>query len=136
MKLSTLRAAERAAYKLMTTFEKERKTDAEAQRLYDAASKLWQERHAAFKAADIAQAEKRDKGEVLFTVFVPNRNGWREVVRTPNRLITTHKWRDSSPAGHHASASYTEVCSKLYSPAWHFNFYMHVADKEFAEVVA
>lgn len=48
-----------------------------------------------------AAAAKRDKGEVLWTVFRPTRNGYQEIIRTPNRKITIHWWKNYYDEGHH-----------------------------------
>jgi hypothetical protein len=96
MKLSTLKSADRAAWRLMKVFEAEAKYDAEAKRLKEDFTALWLIQHKTWKKAAVAAATRKDKGVVLWTVFKPGAcSSMREIIRTPNLLITKTWWADT-----------------------------------------
>ena len=68
--------------------------------LRDYFSLAWLECHEETKRREIAAAERKDNGRVLFTVFHGRKYGWETqavTIRTPHRLIE-HKWyQDAGP---------------------------------------
>lgn len=123
MKLSTLKAAERAAYRLMKAFEAEAKYDPAAKQLKETYSALWMERHNAWKKAAVAAATRKDKGEVLWTVFKPGACGsTREMIRTPNLLTTKTWWPDTWDRSMRRMSSepYVEIQGKLWTTEYDF----------------
>lgn len=93
MTLKTIKAAERAAYRLLKVFEPLRKTDSQAATEWDAANKLWHRFYNRRQELELAAATKRDRGVVCFTVFIPERFSMKEVIRTPHRTTHTTRWR-------------------------------------------
>lgn len=77
----------------------------------------------------VAAAAKRDKGEVLWTVFKPyGTRGCLEIVRTPNRKITTiwyKKWHGEGYECHQGTeAERTEVITNpTHDNPWAWDFY-------------
>lgn len=57
-----------------------------------AAEKAWNEAYVEFKAAERAQAARKDKGEVLWTLCVPSRTCVRETSRTLLRRAETRHY--------------------------------------------
>lgn len=91
MKTKTLRQIERAKLGLVRVLERAMRADPnahEVRELLDGARKDWCEWYKRLKRVEVAAAEKRDKGEVLFTIFYPDSSGAvRSIIRTPHRLI-------------------------------------------------
>jgi hypothetical protein len=128
MKLSTLKAAERAAKRLADVFEAEAKHDPVAKQLHDSYVHLWLDRHDAWKKQAVELAARRDKGICLFTVFVPHTSYVSEHTRTPNLKLYRCYWKHSwIPGGLHVTApSEPELAhNKFWNPEYDFNRLMH-----------
>lgn len=93
MTLKTIKAAERAAYKLEKAFAQERQTDYQAEVEFNAARKLWLRFYEERQRLETAAATKRDRGAVWFTTFIPEKFSMKEVIRTPHRIINTTRWK-------------------------------------------
>lgn len=124
MKLSTLKAAERAAFRLMKVFEAEAKYDSEAKRLKEDFTALWMIHYKVWKKSAVLAATRKDKGVVLFTVFKPGACGsMAEIVRTPNLLVTKtwwpHRWDPSVRTT--VSEPHVEIQGRFWTPEYDFN---------------
>lgn len=93
LKGTELKQTERAAYKLMITLEKLRKRIPEVIPECDRASKLWLLLWTAIKERDAATAAREEE---LWTVFVPEKYGLKEVRRTKHWRITKF-WNTKHP---------------------------------------
>ena len=111
MNLKTAKAALRAANRLVKVFEPTRKTDPTAAAEYEAANKAWQRLYNRVHDMEIAAATKRDKDQVCFTVFIPDKWSMKEVIRTPNRIIYTTRYKSFSGDGGYDRnySSYTDA---------------------------
>lgn len=103
MNLATLKAIERAQWRTMFIVDKALKAaphDGELLSLREVASKEWGAWSNRLQRVELAAAEKRDKGEVLFIIFYPDGCCLRSVIRTPHRLVRryeTQPWYASKP---------------------------------------
>lgn len=93
MKLTTLRKLERASFSMRKRLEQVAESDPDAKPYLDRATEAWVELFRQLNRREEAIAEKADHGEVLFTVFVPDKMYVKEIVVTPHREISTLIWK-------------------------------------------
>lgn len=119
---------------MLMAVEKEKKKNPQLDPLWLQMSNSWNHWYKLLNTARNAAAAKRDKGEVLFTVFVPDRNALQERIRTPNRVITIYHWRRGYPETTHYEIHgepsievLDGISRKFYPPSDHFNRFMREA---------
>jgi hypothetical protein len=126
MKLATVRKFERA-YKALYDAAKADPAASALVKDYETNMVAWWNRR---REMELALAAKRDKGVVLFTVFIPERNCLREYTRTPNRSANTFHWRHSfSPTGYSAATPNWDTASNFWTP---LNDFRRAMSKEVA----
>lgn len=91
-----VKKAERAAWRTLKVFNALAKKDAAFKADAETANDLWLKYYNREKALNLAAAER---DEQLYTVFIPDRNGVREVVRTPKYKLEYRHWNNLSGTG-------------------------------------
>lgn len=129
MTIAKLRSIERQLFKLVQSL-RPLKNEPEVVALYAWAEKEWSRIWNLYKARSLAAAAKRDRGEVLFTVFRPayRTSAVEENVRTPNRMLRRVAWKHYSTGELEPWKEFSgEVsCNRLYSPEYDFKRLMRM----------
>lgn len=98
--LKTLERSSLARLRLCERLLKQSPLDRELAGLKELAGKDWLSWRQRLHRQLCALAEKKDKGVVLFTIFYPDGDALRSIIRTPHRLILhweTQPWYASTP---------------------------------------
>ena len=129
MKLATVRKLEGHFTALFKAVEKDGSPEAKALKAdYEKTMMGWYRRR---KGMELAAAERKDKGVVLFTVFLPDKNSIREVVRTPHRMGAKYHWRRGWPVTTHFESGEThwDTSTNFYTPEMDFRRLMRPAQE-------
>lgn len=98
MKSSFVKQIERAHWRLWKAVDKVRRAapgDAELVALERKSTADWLFWHKRLHAVEVAAAAKKDKGEVLWTIFYPDGSAALSVTRTPNLRILHYERQPS-----------------------------------------
>ena len=79
---------------------------------------LWMKTYRLRTNRENAQAAAKDRGEVCWSVFKPDKNSITEVTRTPHRRITQYHWKRGWPEVTHYECTDARVDVTMPISAW------------------
>lgn len=124
MNAKTLKRIERSKWTLLRALERAVKAepfDEELRALNLEAGNEWSQWHKRLRKVNAAAAAKKDKGEVLFTIFYPDGAAVRSITRTPHRLIhhwETQPWYASKPIEDHVDVRRPDAWERDLTYQW------------------
>jgi hypothetical protein len=100
--------------KLTEKVDQWKAVDPEAAALAARLNETWMDLYRLGEARAIREAEKADRGEVLWTLFIPESYRMGIETRTPRRRISTslYRWPE-------ANSTYVQLCDPRIDDPWH-----------------